>query len=87
MREPAINLALIRINVVSPRAIRTEMFDSIPDDGLEGALEVYRQPSLTDSLGTPEEASGAYISQLTDSFATGRVVTVHGDRLLKFGRV
>lgn len=83
MRGLAVDLRPIRVNVVSPGAIKTEMFDTIPEDRLEGALDMYRKASLTDSVGTPEEASEAYMYSMRCSFATGAVIPVDGGRLLK----
>ncbi|RMZ71632.1 short chain dehydrogenase [Pyrenophora seminiperda CCB06] len=78
----AVDLAPIRVNTVSPGAVHTEMFDEIPEDVLPSILLGYRKRSLTDSLGTPEELSEAYIYLMKCSFATGSVVEVNGGTLL-----
>ena len=83
MRGLSIDLAPIRINVVSPGAVNTEMFDKIPADRLDGALKMYREASLTGTVGTPEELSEAYMYFMRCSFAAGTVVAVDGGRLVK----
>ncbi|KAA8618598.1 Short chain dehydrogenase [Pyrenophora tritici-repentis] len=57
----AVDLAPIRVNTVSPGAVHTELFDGIPQDRLPAVLSSFRKSSLTDSVGTPEELSEAYI--------------------------
>ncbi|KAH0334532.1 short chain dehydrogenase, partial [Aureobasidium melanogenum] len=81
-RGLAVDLAPIRCNVVSPGAVHTEMFDDIPEDRLPAVLENFRKRSLTDSVGTPEELSEAYIYLMRCSFATGSLIEVNGGSLL-----
>lgn len=81
-RGLAIDLAPIRVNTVSPGAVHTEMFDEIPEERLSSVLESFRKRSLTDSVGTPEELSEAYVYLMRCSFATGSLVEVNGGSLL-----
>lgn len=81
-RGLAVDLAPIRVNTVSPGAVHTEMFDDIPSDRLPAVLSRFRERSLTDSVGTPEELSEAYIYLMRCSFATGSLVEVNGGSLL-----
>lgn len=83
MRGLAMDLAPVRVNLVSPGAIRTEMFDEIPPERLDGILQMYKDTGLTNTVGTPEEASEAYMYAMRCSFATGTVIPVDGGRLLK----
>ncbi|CAD0084662.1 unnamed protein product [Aureobasidium vineae] len=81
-RGLAVDLAPIRVNCVSPGAVHTEMFDDIPKDRLPSVLSTFRKRSLTDSVGTPEELSEAYIYLMRCSFATGSLIEVNGGSLL-----
>lgn len=81
-RSLAVDLAPIRVNTVSPGAVHTEMFDDIPKDRLLAVLSDFRRQSLTDSVGTPEELSEAYIYLMRCSFATGSLIEVNGGSLL-----
>jgi NAD(P)-dependent dehydrogenase (short-subunit alcohol dehydrogenase family) len=80
-RGLAVDLAPIRVNTVSPGAVHTEMFDEIPEDRLASVLSNFRSRSLTDSVGTPEELSEAYIYLMRCSFATGSLIEVNGGSL------
>lgn len=81
-RGLAVDLAPIRVNTVSPGAVHTEMFDEIPESRLPSVLSDFRRRSLTDSVGTPEELSEAYIYLMRCSFASGSLVEVNGGSLL-----
>ncbi|KAK6000896.1 hypothetical protein QM012_002979 [Aureobasidium pullulans] len=81
-RGLAVDLAPIRVNTVSPGAVHTEMFDDIPSDRLPSVLSRFRERSLTDSVGTPEELSEAYVYLMRCSFATGSLIEVNGGSLL-----
>jgi len=81
-RGLAVDLAPIRVNTVSPGAVKTEMFDDIPEDRLPSVLSAFRKGSLTNSVGTPEELSEAYIYLMKCSFATGSLIEVNGGSLL-----
>ena len=81
-RGLAVDLAPIRVNTVSPGAVHTEMFDDIPEARLPSVLSSFRDRSLTDSVGTPEQLSEAYIYLMRCSFACGSVVEVNGGSLL-----
>lgn len=84
-RGLAVDLAPIRVNTVSPGAVHTEMFDEIPEDRLSSVLSAFRKRSLTDSVGTPEELSEAYIYLMRCSFASGSLIEVNGGSLLAGG--
>ncbi|ROT39566.1 short chain dehydrogenase [Sodiomyces alkalinus F11] len=81
-RGLAVDLAPIRVNTVSPGAVHTEMFDEIPETRLPAVLSDFRKRSLTDSVGTPEELSEAYIYLMRCSFASGSLIEVNGGSLL-----
>lgn len=81
-RGLAVDLAPIRVNTVSPGAVHTEMFDEIPEDRLPSVLSDFRKRSLTDSVGTPEELSEAYIYLMRCTFASGSLIEVNGGSLL-----
>lgn len=81
-RGLAVDLAPIRVNTVSPGAVHTEIFDKIPEDRLPSVLSHFRKRSLTDSVGTPEELSEAYVYLMRCSFASGSLIEVNGGSLL-----
>ncbi|PPJ55973.1 hypothetical protein CBER1_03569 [Cercospora berteroae] len=83
MRGLAVDLAPIRVNVVSPGAVRTERFDSFGEERLQATLDMFQKWSLTNTVATPEEASEAYVFLMKSRFSTGTVVTIDGGRLIK----
>ncbi|KAI4216435.1 MAG: hypothetical protein L6R36_009344 [Xanthoria steineri] len=78
MRGMAVDLAPIRVNIVSPGAVVTELFDGAP----EGMLETFRKATLTEQLGTPEDVAEAYLHTMKDGFMTGNVLVSDGGRIL-----
>ncbi|KAL9609779.1 MAG: hypothetical protein Q9167_005475 [Letrouitia subvulpina] len=79
----ATDLAPIRVNCVSPGAVKTELFDGFPPEGMEEALKTFREASLIDRVGKPENLAEAYIYTMKDEFLTGTVFQSDGGRLLK----
>ncbi|KAL8788910.1 MAG: hypothetical protein Q9213_001433 [Squamulea squamosa] len=82
VRGLAVDLAPIRVNIVSPGAILTEIWDNFPNEHLEGILEGFKKETLTGELGTPEDAAEAYLHSMKDGFMTGTVLDVDGGRIL-----
>ncbi|KAI4170611.1 MAG: hypothetical protein LQ343_004843 [Gyalolechia ehrenbergii] len=82
-RGLAVDLAPIRVNLVSPGAVHTELYDDIPKEALEGVLKGYRDESLVGRVGRPEDLAEAYLYLMKDEFATGTVVQNDGGRLIK----
>ncbi|KAI4159031.1 MAG: hypothetical protein LQ342_006932 [Letrouitia transgressa] len=79
----AVDLAPIRVNCVSPGAVKTELFDGIPAERMEGALKTFREATLIDRVGKPENLAEAYIYTMKDEFLTGTVFQSDGGRLVK----
>lgn len=82
-RGLAVDLAPIRVNMVSPGAVHTELFDDIPKERLESVLQGYRDGTLIDKVGTPENLAEAYLYAMKDQFVTGKMLESDGGRLLK----
>ncbi|KAI9847299.1 MAG: hypothetical protein M1837_002886 [Sclerophora amabilis] len=81
-RGLAVDLKPIRVNLVSPGAVHTELFDSIPAEMLEGFLKQAREATLTGEVGKPEHLAEAYIYAMKDHFISGTVISSDGGRLL-----
>lgn len=74
----AVDLAPIRVNVVSPGAIHTELLQGVPDQ----AMEVFAKATTVGRIGRPEDVAEAYLYFMKDGFATGSMVESNGGRLL-----
>lgn len=81
-RGLAVDLKPLRVNVVALGAVHTEIFSGIAADGLQAVLNKFKKESLTNTVGTPEEAAEAYLYCMKNSFATGTVVVTDGGKLL-----
>ncbi|KAK7422580.1 hypothetical protein QQX98_001604 [Neonectria punicea] len=81
-RGLAIDLKPVRVNCAIPGAIHTELFDSIPKERIEGALESMSRDTITRSVGTPEEMAEVYLYFMKSTYATGTTVTADGGRLV-----
>lgn len=82
-RGLAVDLAPIRVNMVSPGAVHTELFDDIPAERLDGVLQGFRDGTLLGTVGTPENLAEAYLYPMKDQFVTGKIIESDGGRLLK----
>ncbi|KAI4270316.1 MAG: hypothetical protein LQ337_006756 [Flavoplaca oasis] len=78
MRGLAVDLAPIRVNIVSPGAVATEIFEGLP----EAMIDVFRKETLTGEMGTPEDVAEAYLHSMKDGFMTGSVLVNDGGRVL-----
>lgn len=82
-RGLAVDLAPLRVNVVNPGAVHTELFDDIPKEVLEGVLEGFKEGTLVGRVGKPEDLAEAYIFCMRCDFMTGSVVNVDGGKMIK----
>ena len=82
-RGLAVDLAPIRVNLVSPGAVYTELFHGIPEASIQAVLQGYKEWTLMDKVGTPDEVAESYIYLMRSTFVTGTIVTTDGGRLVK----
>jgi NAD(P)-dependent dehydrogenase (short-subunit alcohol dehydrogenase family) len=73
-RGLAVDLAPVRVNVVAPGAVRTEMFDGLPEE----VIERLKERTLTGELGKPEDVAEGYLGVMKDGFVTGGVIQSDG---------
>ena len=81
-RALAIELAPIRVNVVSPGAIDTPLMDTYKDHNAD-IIEHFKQDNLLKKLGTPEDSAQPYLYFMRDTFQTGTTLRNDGGRALK----
>lgn len=77
----ALELAPIRVNVVSPGTIDTAMFDHFGEEKQE-RLNAMTASHLIKRAGTSEEVASGILFVMQNEFATGTTVDVDGGRLL-----
>ena len=73
----AVELAPIRVNGVCPGAIRTEVWDQLPDNLRQGQ-EARLVSQLVPRVGEPEEAAEAYLYLMRGTYTTGQILRVDG---------
>ncbi len=78
----AIELAPIRVNVVSPGIIDTSLFDGLGDKR-DAAVAGMVKGQLIERVGRPEEVASALIYLMNNGYATGTTVDVDGGQLLR----
>lgn len=81
-RGLAVDLAPIRVNCVSPGAVHTELFDKIGVENVDGMLAMFKDMSLTKTVGRPEDLAEAYLYCMRDRFVTGSLIESNGGGLL-----
>jgi NAD(P)-dependent dehydrogenase (short-subunit alcohol dehydrogenase family) len=78
----AVDLAPLRVNVVCPGLILTEVWDSIPADQRDDQLKQMTAAQPLPRVGEPAEVAEAYLYLMCGSFSTGQVLVVDGGRTL-----
>lgn len=81
-RGMAQDLKPIRVNMVSPGGVVTELYDGIPTEMRSAILDGFKAQTLTKELGKPEDVAEAYLYLMKDHFITGKVIETDGGRLL-----
>jgi NAD(P)-dependent dehydrogenase (short-subunit alcohol dehydrogenase family) len=81
-RGLAVELAPIRVNAVRPGAIRTPMWDPIPEPQRAALFTTLAEHALTKTMGEPDQIAAAHLYLMENQFVTGTVLTVDGGSLL-----
>ncbi|KAJ5950548.1 Glucose/ribitol dehydrogenase [Penicillium vulpinum] len=82
MKGLAVDLKPLRVNVVSPGAIMTEVVRQMLGPHYDMAIQMAKEKSLVGSAGTPESVAQAYLYLMKDPFVTGTVLESNGGLLL-----
>ncbi|QGA13061.1 hypothetical protein EYB26_000706 [Talaromyces marneffei] len=78
MKGLAVTLAPVRVNVVAPGFILTELLEKLPTEMAHASIENAKAKSLTKNIGSPDDTSEAYLYFMKDSFVTGVVLDTNG---------
>ncbi|KIW22411.1 uncharacterized protein PV07_12298 [Cladophialophora immunda] len=83
-RGLALDMAPVRVNLVSPGAIETELLYSAVPQGMtrESIAEMYKKTNLLGKIGTVEDVVECYLSLMKNGFQTGTVVHSEGGYFL-----
>jgi len=80
----ALDLAPVRVNLVSPGAIDTDLLYSSAPPGVsrETLAETYRKTNVLGRIGDVEDVAEAYLALMRNGFQTGSTVHVEGGYFL-----
>lgn len=81
-RAMAIELAPVRVNIVSPGFVRTPLWANIPNDEREAMYATIGNTLPVKRVGEADEIAQAYLYLMQQTFGTGQVITVDGGALL-----
>ena len=74
----AVELAPLRVNVVSPGTVDTEAYDTMPDDARQGMMQQAAAATPVGRVGTADEIGAAMVAVLENGFITGAIIDVDG---------
>ncbi|KAF1988909.1 NAD(P)-binding protein [Aulographum hederae CBS 113979] len=78
----ALDLKPIRVNVVSPGAVETELWDSIPQQARQKLFEHLESAMLTGRVGRVQDVVEAYLFAMKDENATGGLIQTNSGGLI-----
>ena len=81
-RNLALDLAPIRVNLISPGAVLTSLWDGMPAQQKEIFMESVQKSCVTGEIGRPEDVAESYLYVMKDWNCTGSVINTNGGSLL-----
>lgn len=81
-RGLALDLKPIRVNLISPGAVETELWDSFPEDKRKEALKSFGAKMTTGTIGLVEDVAEAYLYCMRDKNVSGSMISTNGGQLL-----
>lgn len=81
-RGLALDLRPIRVNLICPGAIDTEMWDVQQGEARAATMATLVKDTTVGVLGMPEDVAEAYLYCMKDHFVTGSIIDSNGGRFL-----
>lgn len=82
MRNLAVDLAPVRVNLISPGAVLTPLWDGMPEEQRGAFLESEKGKCTTGEVGKPEDVAESYLYVMRDRNVSGSVIDTNGGSLL-----
>ena len=82
-RGLAVDLSPIRVNMVEPGAVQTELLDGYLKSLAPEAVEGMKKGWLTDQFGQTQDLAETYAWFMKDYFVTGAIGSSNGGRMLR----
>jgi NAD(P)-dependent dehydrogenase (short-subunit alcohol dehydrogenase family) len=77
-RALAVELAPIRVNIVSPGVVKSPLWDAMPASEREALYAGMADKLLLKQVGEPEELAESYLYLMKQTYGTGQVIGVDG---------
>ena len=81
-RNLALDLKPTRVNLISPGAVDTELWDSMPAETRGEKMRKAAEGSATNQVGRPEDVAEAYLYCMKDQNLTGSIISTNGGSLI-----
>lgn len=81
-RALAVELAPVRVNVVSPGVVKTPLWREMTDESREALYAAESQRLLVGHVATPEEIAAGYVYLMKQTYVSGQTLTIDGGGLL-----
>jgi NAD(P)-dependent dehydrogenase (short-subunit alcohol dehydrogenase family) len=81
-RNLAVDLKPIRVNLISPGGVDTELWDGFPEEKRKELFERLAKSTATGAIGKVEDVAEAYLYAMRDKNLTGSVISTNGGHLL-----
>jgi NAD(P)-dependent dehydrogenase (short-subunit alcohol dehydrogenase family) len=82
MRALAVELAPLRVNLVSPGFVRTPLWSNIPENEREAMYRGVGEQLLVGRVGEADDIAQTYLHLMNNAFATGQMIVVDGGGVL-----
>jgi NAD(P)-dependent dehydrogenase (short-subunit alcohol dehydrogenase family) len=81
-RALAVELAPVRVNVIAPGVVETELWDTLPEATRAETLKRFTSRQPIPRPGRPDEIASVVLEMMSATFMTGAVIDVDGGTLL-----
>ncbi len=81
-RALAVELAPIRVNLVAPGVIKTNLWNGFTDEERDALYQAVTHSALVKRTGEAEDIAKAFLYLMTQSFSTGQTLVVDGGSVL-----
>ncbi|MCJ1307942.1 hypothetical protein MMC25_001590 [Agyrium rufum] len=82
-RGLALDLAPIRVNLISPGAVKTPLWSGMSEEQFAAMEKGFKEKSTTGAIGLPEDVAEAFLFAMKDKNCTGTVINSDSGALLK----
>lgn len=81
-RALAVEVAPLRVNIVSPGFVRTPLWSNMPENDREAMYQHAGSTLLVGRVGEADEIAQAYLYLMNNTFVTGQTVVIDGGGVL-----